>query len=238
MRALILILVMALVVFGLAGDGPSLAWAAEDETPRAGQAPPDSEDGSGEAPGNTLGEAGAAYCGAVARQCGRDCQASTEPGSAASAACEARCAVDRAACDARDTLSRVEPWLDDQATMVDRFMDGFETDPERGTIDPDAGPPTREACRGVHDQCMTRCATRFDDDYARAGCESVCALDRATCETAAGIETARPLIEREARRLQDFFDALRGGGETPPPPPSPSPPLDDLGPDGGGVLDI
>lgn len=235
MRALILILVLALAASGLAGDGPAPAWAAENEMPRIGETEPDSGDGPGETPGDTLGEAGAAYCGAVARQCGVDCQASTEPGSAASAACEARCAIERAACDARDTLSRVEPWLDDQANMVDRFMDGFEVDPERGATDPDAGPPTREACRGVQDQCMSRCAARFDDEYARAGCESVCALDRATCETAAGIETTRPLIEREARRLQDFFDALRGRGETPPPP---SPPLDDLGPDGDGVLDI
>ncbi|MBB4265892.1 hypothetical protein [Roseospira visakhapatnamensis] len=218
MRAVILILLTVLALSGMSGGMVTPAWTAEDDA---------------------LGDAGSAYCGAVARQCGLACQGGTEPGSAASAACEARCAVERAACEAQDALSGVEPWLDDKAEKLDRFMDGFEADPEADPGDPGAVPSpgerTSEACRAARDQCMSRCDARFGDDYARSGCESVCALNRATCEATAGLETARPLIEREAERLQDFFDALRGHGDTPPPPP---PPLDAPDPDGDGILDI
>jgi hypothetical protein len=168
---------------------------------------------------------GPAYCAAVARQCGLECNATTDPGSAGAAACEARCAVARAACKARDALSGVEPWLQDKAEKADRFMEGFDSG-RRDPGPPGDGAPSHRACRSAHDQCEARCATRFGrDSYARAGCESVCAMNRATCEAEAGVETARPYIEREVERLNNFFDELLGDDEdeapaAPAPPPA------------------
>ncbi|MBB4284327.1 hypothetical protein [Roseospira goensis] len=206
--------------------------------------------GGATAPGLAAGTAedeadapGLAYCAALSRQCGLACNESTEPGSAAAAACEARCAVERAACEARDGLARLEPWLADKADKVDRFMQGFHGDGDGdgdgageggpggpGGIDeaPGQAAPqededadeTAGACRAGHEACEARCAARYgDDDYARAGCKSVCALDRATCEANAGVEAAKPFIERETKRLRDFFDGFLGDDDAPPPPP-------------------
>jgi hypothetical protein len=158
---------------------------------------------------------GAAYCKAVAHQCGQACNDTTEPGSVSAAACEARCAVDRAACEARDSLSGVEPWLADKADKLDRFMQGFDEG-----FDPDDAPDSAASCGMRQDSCEARCEQRHPhDDYARSGCDSVCALDRATCEANAGVESARPFIEREARRLEEFFDGLLGDDEPAPPEP-------------------
>ncbi|SDE26561.1 hypothetical protein [Rhodospira trueperi] len=158
---------------------------------------------------------GAAYCKAIAHQCGRACDDTTEPGSVSAAACEARCAVDRAACEARDGLSGVEPWLADKTDKLDRFMQGFDEG-----FDPDDAPDSVASCGARQETCETQCEQRHPhDDYARSGCDSVCALDRATCEANAGVEAARPFIEREARRLEEFFDGLLGDGEPAPPEP-------------------
>ncbi len=159
---------------------------------------------------------GGAYCTAAARACGAACDETTEPGSARAVACEARCAVDHAACDARDALSGVEPWLRDKSEKADSFMEGFKGESGDG----ESGPPTRQACRSAFQRCETRCEGRHgSDEYARAGCESVCAMNRATCEAEAGVEAARPYIEREVERLRGFFDSLLGEEGTMPPPP-------------------
>lgn len=174
---------------------------------------------------------GGAYCEAVARDCGTTCNETTEPGSASAAACEARCAIERAACDAKDALSGVEPWLQDKADKADSFMEGFDGESGDGF----AGPPTREACRAATERCETRCEGRHGtDSYAMAGCKSVCAMNRATCEAEAGVEAARPYIEREAERLRGFFDQLLGDDETPPPPETPGWPEDNE----DGTLDL
>lgn len=157
-----------------------------------------------------------AYCTAAARACGTACNDSTDPGSAAAAACEARCAIEHAACDARNALSGVEPWLQDKAEKADRFMEGFDGE----TGDGETGPPSGPACKAAHERCQTRCEGRHGtDDYARAGCQSVCAMNRATCEAEAGVEAAKPYLEREAERLRGFFDSLLGDEEATPPPP-------------------
>ncbi|MQX37027.1 hypothetical protein [Roseospira navarrensis] len=175
----------------------------------------DPESGADDAPG-------AAYCAAVARDCGASCADSTEPGSAAAAACQARCAIERAACDTRDSLSGVEPWLSEKADRMDRFMDGFRSPDDEDGSDggSDGGAMAEASCAARHDSCEMRCEIRHDDDaYGRAGCESKCAIDRATCEAGAGVETARPFIEREAERLQDFFGGFLEDDEAAPPPP-------------------
>jgi hypothetical protein len=195
--------------------------------------------GAGDDPAATEehAESGPAYCAAAARQCGLDCAGSTEPGSAAASACQARCAIERAACDARDSLSGVQPWLSDKADRMDRFMEGFHGndgegyrtapglgDGEGGGDGDGDGDSDRadvpRSCGSAHAACERWCATEHEgDDYGLAGCESVCALDRATCEANAGVEAAKPFIEREAERLRDFFDGFLGEDETAPPPP-------------------
>lgn len=210
MRALFL-----LTVLMMAG-APAVSGAAEgqDGAPPAGS--------------------GAAYCAAVARTCAARCDQVTEPGSAASASCEARCAVDRTACEARDHLSRIEPWLSDKADQMDRFLKGFEGEGQDRDV-PGAGPPedppTPQACREAHQACTDRCSQSYGpDDYARTGCDSVCAINRASCEASAGVEAARPFLEREAERLRDFFGGLLEDGDRPRtttpsgPPSQPDPP--------------
>jgi len=218
-----------------------------------------------EAPGQTEdedhGAPGTAYCEAVARTCGVTCSDATDPGSAAAAACQARCAIERAACDARDSLSGVEPWLADKADKMDSFMEGFHgnhgdryiEEPNLHHDDEQDGAPNGEAgeaapgtggggtaanplsCGDTHAACEHRCETWYPEDaYARAGCESVCSLDRATCEANAGVEAAKPFIERETNRLRDFFGGfLNDEGEAPPPPP---PELGSENPDGSMTL--
>jgi|GEM_PF-6889304 len=227
MRVPILILAMTLALAGSAIGLGTPVWAAGDAAPspeasaEPGIASPDDE-GAEEG-------AGVAYCSALARQCGLDCQANTEPGSTAAATCQASCAVKRAACETRDTLSRVEPWLQDRSDNMNSFLEGLESDPEDGGI---MGPPTQEVCGAAHDRCVNRCDDRFGaDEFARVGCESACAVDRASCETAAGLETARPLVEREMERLQGLLDSLLGDKEPPPP-------ADPHDPDGDGILDL
>lgn len=174
---------------------------------------------------------GGAYCAAVARDCGTTCNESTEPGSASAAACEARCAIKRAACDAKDALSGLDPWLQDKANKADSFMEGFDGESGDGI----AGPPTRQACRAATKRCETRCEGRHGtDSYAMAGCKSVCAVNRATCEAEAGVEAAKPYIDREAERLRGFFDQLLGDDEAPPPPEPPAWPEDN----DDGTLDL
>jgi len=233
MRAVILILLMTWGVGGAPMAVGSPAWANDEGATSGSDAlqAPSSGDEVASGAGDSLDGAGSAYCGALARQCGVACQATTEPGSAASAACQARCAVERAACETRGALGQVEPWLDEKTERMDRFMEGLEPDPETGER---LGAPTQEVCEASHDRCMTRCEDRFDDDYARAGCVGACAMDRAACETAAGVETARPLIEREVQRLKDFLDAL--GGKDPASPPSLPP--ETIAPDDEGGVDL
>jgi len=189
--------ILAVVVLLAVLVGPMVGLAAEGSDPTT-----DSPD--------------RAYCTAAARACGTACNNSTDPGSAAAAACEARCAIEHAACDARSALSGVEPWLQDKAEKADRFMEGFDGE----TGDGETGPPSGQACKSAHERCQTRCEGRHGtDDYARAGCQSVCAMNRATCEAEAGVEAAKPYLEREAERLRGFFDSLLGDDETTPPPP-------------------
>jgi len=229
MRVLTLALMLAFVL-ALQPVAPALA----DEAP-------------GQTEGDDHGAPGTAYCEAVSRACGVTCSDSTDPGSATAAACQARCAIERAACDAHDSLSGVEPWLADQADKMDSFMEGFHgNDGDRYIEEPDlrhddeqnrapnggmgdTAPNTEDddtaadapSCGDAHTACEHRCETRHSEDaYARAGCESVCSLDRATCEANAGVEAAKPFIERETNRLRDFFsDFLNDEGEAPPPPP-------------------
>lgn len=210
-RALFLVLPL---VAGLVAGAPMMPTAWATETPDA---------------------PGAAYCAAAARACGLACAGSTEPGSAAASACQARCAIERAACDAKDGLSQIEPWLSDKADRMDRFMDGFHGNDgegygdrpglrDDGTGDGDGeeeGDHTARSCAAAHAACERWCTDRHaGDDYGQAGCESVCALDRATCEANAGVEAAKPFIEREAERLRDFFDGFLGDDTDPPPPPA------------------
>ncbi|KAA5605030.1 hypothetical protein F1188_13430 [Roseospira marina] len=158
--------------------------------------------------------------------------------------------MERSACEARDSLSQVKPWLDDQADKMDSFVEGFqgnggdryveepnlhhddeENDPAapQATPVPPSDPGSDSAavatCETEHDACVDRCERRHPgDDYAQAGCTSVCALDRATCEANAGVESAKPFIKREADRLRDFFDGLLEEDAPAPPPSRPAPP--------------
>lgn len=175
--------------------------------------------------GTTEDSPGRAYCAAKAEQCGLVCDRTTEQGSFAATACEAQCAIDRAACDANDAVSGVEPWLADKADKLDRFMQGFEDEKGDGTAPPQRGPDgednAADSCGTAHDACQARCDERFPgDEYAQAGCDSVCAMNRATCEADAGVEAAKPYVERETRRLQEFFDGLLGDEDPDPPKPS------------------
>lgn len=184
------------------GGGPAGRALAEE-------APPDDD---------AIGNPGAAYCTALARQCGLACDRTMEPGSAAAAACESRCVIERTACDTRDQLSGVGPWLSDKVEMVDRFMQGFG---EPGIpSDGETSVAVDGSCRAEQAACESRCDdTHVGDDIARAGCDSVCAMNRAACEANAGVEAARPFIERETQRLMDFFGDLLGEGEEPTAPP-------------------
>jgi len=87
--------------------------------------------------------------------------------------------------------------------------------------------PTLEQCEARFDTCMSACqAANPDSSAGLAGCQARCAAERAGCEAKAGYEQAKPWVQEQFERMEDFFEGFRKGPGDEPPPPAKEAPAD------------
>lgn len=78
--------------------------------------------------------------------------------------------------------------------------------------------PTLDQCAADFDSCMESCSeANADSSAGLAGCQARCAANRAACEAQAGYEEAKPWVQEQFERMEEFFNGFRDGpGDTPP----------------------
>lgn len=74
-------------------------------------------------------------------------------------------------------------------------------------------PPSLESCASAYGACVETCGTSQDSEAARAGCVARCAAGRASCEAEAGYAQARPWLQEQVDKLEDFLRGFRGEPE-------------------------
>lgn len=90
-----------------------------------------------------------------------------------------------------------------------------------GTVWAEKGIEGGGACTLARQVCELTCSRQYSPGSAsHAGCVVRCSTEAAGCEAAAGLSAARPWLERQMERLQQFYDGFIGeGSESPPLPP-------------------
>ncbi|MGC2856271.1 hypothetical protein ACM64Y_12435 [Novispirillum sp. DQ9] len=71
--------------------------------------------------------------------------------------------------------------------------------------------PTLESCARAYGSCVDACGGSQDSEAARAGCVARCAARRASCEAEAGYEQAKPWLQEQVDKLEDFLRGFREG---------------------------
>lgn len=78
--------------------------------------------------------------------------------------------------------------------------------------------PALEQCEARFDACVTACEKKnLDSSAGLAGCQARCAANRAACEAQAGYEQAKPWVQEQFERMEDFFEGFRDGPQDAPP---------------------
>lgn len=93
-----------------------------------------------------------------------------------------------------------------------------------------------ESCARAYGACVDACTSGQESEAARAGCVTRCAGRRATCEAEAGYAQAKPWVQEQIDKMEDFLRGFREGPESEAPAPR-SIPKDtpDSGKDGDGT---
>ena len=75
------------------------------------------------------------------------------------------------------------------------------------------GQVTPAQCAAAYDACVGVCADKHaPKSPGMMGCEARCAAERAACEARAGYNEAKPWVEDQFRKMQEFFEGFRDGG--------------------------